>query len=369
MKPITLGLAGDIMLAGELFEREIAAHGPEQLFDSELRERLATLDLVHADFEMCITAAPIEQAKMFHFRGGNECVQALSAARVRHVSLANNHTLDFGAAGLQDTIAALTTGGIACSGATGRAHSAREAAVVELKGARVGFLSAMFVPDDRAPELPLWTISPSRAIEELAALRGNVRAARAKGSDIVVFAGHLLGDFLPDWRVAPWVRELVHEIAGSGVDVVHLHGVHHILGIEFHGRTPILWGCGTLLDDYGDNLERISSYQRAFPDFFPPELRVVEVRGQAKATIDHPNYRNGIGLVAKVTLDPSGKVSPALELWPVMRQALRASSASAEAASWAASTLARTSPALAIELTKNETGAAIISARAQRARA
>lgn len=366
MRPIALGLAGDIMLAGELFARAMAAQGPAAPFSSELRERLGSLDFVHADFEMCITAAPIEQAKMFHFRGGTECVRALSSARVRHVTLANNHTLDFGVAGLRDTIAALTTAGIACSGASSDHGQARDLAVVELAGVRIGFLSAMFVPDDRAPDPPLWTISPARAMAELAELRGNIRSARAKGIDVIVVSGHLLGDFLTDWRVAPWIREVVHEIAGCGVDVVHLHGVHHILGIEFHGHTPIVWGCGAFIDDYGDNLERIASYQRAFPSFFPADLHVREDRGQAKTTIDHPTYRNGIGLVAKVTLDPSGRVSPALELWPVMRQRLQAGSASLEAANWVASTLARISPAVVLQQIETEGGPARISARPMR---
>ena len=62
------------------------------------------------------------------------------AARFDFLSLANNHCLDYGAAGLLETQRVLQDAGIACAGA-GLAAEAARPAIVERAGLRIAFLS------------------------------------------------------------------------------------------------------------------------------------------------------------------------------------------------------------------------------------
>ncbi len=72
------------------------------------------------------------------------------------LSLANNHGLDAGPAGLQDATSALSSAGVAPLGAGPDAAAARELAIVERNGLRIALLAFNDVadPQDAADERP-----------------------------------------------------------------------------------------------------------------------------------------------------------------------------------------------------------------------
>lgn len=59
------------------------------------------------------------------------------------MSLGNNHVCDYGVTGLFDTMAALDAAGIRHCGAGVDSRAARQPAIIEVAGLRIGFLSAM----------------------------------------------------------------------------------------------------------------------------------------------------------------------------------------------------------------------------------
>lgn len=63
--------------------------------------------------------------KTFHFRSAAKNVAVLKSARINAVSLANNHTLDFGHCAMLDMLHLLENAGVAHSGAGGLASRAR----------------------------------------------------------------------------------------------------------------------------------------------------------------------------------------------------------------------------------------------------
>ena len=81
--------------------------------------------------------------KRYWYRGKPEAACALADAGIRLVSLANNHVLDYGPAGLRDTIAALDAAGIAHCGAGNTRRDARRPCIVEVSGVRIGFVAYM----------------------------------------------------------------------------------------------------------------------------------------------------------------------------------------------------------------------------------
>lgn len=193
--------------------------------------------------------------KSIHYRMHPDNVRVLTAAGVDACSLANNHVLDWGYAGLHETLATLDGAGIARAGA-GADSAAAEAPAVLDTGARgrVVVLSlgsgSSGIPLDwtaRDERAGVWRIDETTrtAVDEVS-LR--VAAARDDG-DVVVVSIHW-GD---NWGYAisdaqrRFARALIDV---AGVDIVHGHSSHHPKGMEVHRGRLILYGCGDFLNDY-----------------------------------------------------------------------------------------------------------------------
>ena len=124
-KTITITFTGDITLGGEAHLQEeetsfasvYAKNGPEY-FLSNFADFFAEDDLTVVNLEGVLTdndkLPTVKEGKTgsYFFRGPTEYVKALTSASVEVASLANNHSLDYGEAGLRDTIATLEAAGI-----------------------------------------------------------------------------------------------------------------------------------------------------------------------------------------------------------------------------------------------------------------
>ena len=99
---ITLAFAGDVNFAGRtrrLLADPATAFGP-------ISGVLRSADLAAVNLETAITSGGTPQPKTYHFRAPPAAFTALRDAGLDLVTMANNHVLDYGAAGLADTLAA-----------------------------------------------------------------------------------------------------------------------------------------------------------------------------------------------------------------------------------------------------------------------
>jgi poly-gamma-glutamate synthesis protein (capsule biosynthesis protein) len=189
-------------------------------------------------------------------------VPVLTAARIDAVSLANNHVLDWGYAGLSETIETLRKAKVKYAGAGRNSAEAEAPAMIETSGAgRVIFFSfgsetsgiprAWAATADR-PGVNLLSDLSDRAVSRI---RQQVERVKRKG-DVAVASIH----WGPNWgyeiprEQRQFSRALIDE---AGVDVIHGHSSHHPKGIEVYRGRPILYGCGDFLNDY----EGISGYE------------------------------------------------------------------------------------------------------------
>ena len=113
----TIVFAGDVMLASGM-EQFYDTEGVDGLLSEELLEEMRNADIcmVNNEFQFSTRGTPMED-KQFTFRTNPEHVQILLDMGVDIVSLANNHTIDFGIDALQDTFATLDEAGILYAGA------------------------------------------------------------------------------------------------------------------------------------------------------------------------------------------------------------------------------------------------------------
>lgn len=239
----------------------------------------------------------------------------LTAAAIDCCALANNHVLDWGYAGFEETLAALARAGLACAGAGSDAATARAPAMLPMAGGgrilvfAAGLASSGIPPrwaatDDRAG-VNLLTDLSDRSVEQFTAA---VHAVRQRG-DVVVVSLHWGGNW--GYKLAQahtrFARALIDV---TGVDLIHGHSSHHPLGIEVYRGRPILYGCGDLIDDY----EGISG---------------------------HEQYRADLALLYLVTLDRSSGELQRMELVPMQRRLFRLSHTTRADTDWLRATLDR----------------------------
>lgn len=285
---------------------------------AELTRRRCDLRLVN--LETAITTAAIPAPKGINYRMHPANIGVLTAARIDACTLANNHVLDWGAAGLCDTLDALGRAGIACAGAGRDARGAEAATVLPLQGGRRVLLLAYAATDSGVP--PHWAAGqgqPGVALlpaDPVAAVRAATQAR--KPGDILIVSLHWGGNWGQD--IPPWQHQLAHAlIEKAGVNVVFGHSSHHPKGIESIGGGIVFYGCGDLINDY----EGIGGHEADRPD---------------------------LGLAIFLDIDRREGHWRHLALMPLERRRFRLHKASRENAEWLAQTLAQVSEGLTLRL-------------------
>jgi poly-gamma-glutamate synthesis protein (capsule biosynthesis protein) len=230
---------------------------------------LAELDAAAPDariinLETSVTRSPdYWPSKGIHYRMHPRNIGCLTAARIDCCTLANNHVLDFGYAGLEETLATLREARLRFAGAGADAQEAAAPATIDL-GQRGRVL--VFACGSTSSGIPdAWGAGAARAginlLSDLSASTADRLSASMLGfkraGDIVVLSIH----WGPNWgyEIDRDERAFAHAIIDSGaVDIVHGHSSHHPKAIELYRGRPILYGCGDFLNDY----EGITGHER-----------------------------------------------------------------------------------------------------------
>ncbi|MGH8722305.1 MAG: CapA family protein, partial [Burkholderiales bacterium] len=252
MSKATLGLVGDVML-GRHVSRAIPSHAPAW-FWGDVLPKMTAADAVIANLECPITRHPKpwrEGVKTFRFKADPAAAALLKAANVRLVTLANNHTLDYQARGLLDTLAHLDAAGIASVGGGADSAAAAAPALLKLGDVTLGVVGAT----DNMPEFAAQATLPGTSYmkirddaETLARIAATAKRLRAQGADLLLLSLH----WGPNMRLKPSRRfqRFARAVIERGVDIVHGHSAHVFQAIERHGCGIVLYDCGNFLDDY-----------------------------------------------------------------------------------------------------------------------
>ncbi|MEV8504195.1 CapA family protein [Actinoplanes sp. NPDC051475] len=237
---VTLTFAGDVHFEGRV---DKLLGDPATAFGPAAKE-LADGDLTFVNLETPVTGRGKAEPKRYVFRARDGAVPALKAAGVDAVSLANNHSLDYGRQGLADTMATVRRGGLGAIGAGRDTTEAYKPWRRTVRGVRVAVLAFSQV-DDLAQE---WAAQPDRAGLAMAFDRERalaaVRAARAD-SDLVVVLPHwgTEGDRCPDRRQ----RDFADALIGAGADVIVGAHAHVLQGAGRSGDAYVAYGLGNFL--------------------------------------------------------------------------------------------------------------------------
>lgn len=207
------------------------------------------------NLETSITTSDVPDPKGINYRTHPANARVLTAAKIDCCVLANNHVLDWGRAGLAETLETLVRVGIRQAGAGPDLRSAQAAAVLEVGGGSRVLVFAFGAADAGIPQD--WSagavtagvqLLPDFSAGTLDRIAGLVRATKRPG-DVAVASVHWGDNWGYDIPAAH--RRFAHGlIEQAGVDAVHGHSSHHPKAIEIYRERPILYGCGDLLNDY-----------------------------------------------------------------------------------------------------------------------
>lgn len=243
-------LSGDTMLGRGVGEA-IDMHGPDYPL-GKIASFMKNADLCMTNLECAVTHSKAlwgGEPKAFYFGAPPKAAETLANAGVDLVNLANNHILDFGVRGLEDTLKLLEEKGIAHAGAGKSIADAAKPALIDRSGLRFGVAAYCDHQEDFSAGPGIPGINYQSLFDEKAALSKFRQGLEEMGE--------------VEWPILSlhWGPNLVHRPSGKfvglahgaiemGYKIVYGHSAHVFHGVELYRGMPIFYSCGNLVDDY-----------------------------------------------------------------------------------------------------------------------
>jgi poly-gamma-glutamate synthesis protein (capsule biosynthesis protein) len=249
-------------------------------------------DVRIVNLETAITTSDVPWPdKGIHYRMHPRNAGCLTAAGIDCCCLANNHVLDWGYKGLDETLRTLSQQQTGHAGAGRSRQEAQQPWIREIpgKGRVVTFccgspssgIPQRWAADRSAPGVFLIDETDEAAPEELRQLIMPWRT----DNTLIVVSLHWGGNW--GYSVPSAQRSFAHALIDTaGVDVVFGHSSHHFRGLEVYRGRPVIYGAGDLITDY----EGIDS---------------------------HREFRGELGLMYFLTMDVQTRQLRSLKLTPV----------------------------------------------------
>ncbi|OGX68206.1 MAG: hypothetical protein A2189_05745, partial [Paenibacillus sp. RIFOXYA1_FULL_44_5] len=243
---ISFSFVGDVMWSGNA-GKLLAQKGYDYPYE-KVKDILQRSDLTAANLETPITNGGEKQEKEYIYRSAPEGLQAFQAAGFDVVNTANNHILDYGVKGLQDTLSSLKQAGIAAVGAGMDKEQAYQSYEVEKNGIKVAFLGfSHVVPNGQWKAGINSDGSPRPGVAETYNYTyavGPIQAAK-KTADIVVVYVHWGTERknVPD----SYEVDMAHRYIDAGADLVIGSHPHRVQTIESYKGKWIAYSLGNFI--------------------------------------------------------------------------------------------------------------------------
>jgi len=240
-RPITITFVGDIMLASQVGGLA-ATRGAASLF-SGVTSTLQADDLTIGNLECAVATCGSPANKKYTFRASPNVLPGLRKGGIDAVTLANNHSLDYGRAALLETMKHLREADLPWAGAGTDAASANRPVVL-----RAGRQTVALVGASRVLPTGDWIAGDHRpgvaATYDPALLLAAIRAARAKAGLVVVYV-HWGTERMT--RPHSYQRALARRCIDAGADLVVGSHPHVLQGFEYYRGKLIAYSLGNFV--------------------------------------------------------------------------------------------------------------------------
>ena len=247
--PLVVTFTGDILLDRGVRQR-IEAAGPDALFPAATDSVLAASDIVVGNLECPATSIHAPAYKHFVFRAEPEWLDALRRHHFTHLNLANNHSVDQGRRGLEDTYRNILAHGMTPVGAAPTAEQAAQPVLLRAPSGQPTEPPVYLVPTLRLPLehfVPLpgaWSVSH----DDDTTLVERIRHLRSRQPEAVIIV-------TPHWgwehhtRPEPMQRQWAHMLIDAGADCIIGHHTHTLQTHEIYRGRHIFYGIGNFIFD------------------------------------------------------------------------------------------------------------------------
>ena len=247
MSSINLLVSGDFCPQGKV--SEFISMGKYEKFEGELCEEIKRADISVVNLEAPIVGRYSPSPILKHgpnLKAPDNTLKALEYMGFNMVTLANNHILDYGEEGLNNTICQLDKTSLKYVGAGKSLEEAQKTTYVDVKGEKLAFINCCeheysIASDHSSGANPLNPIRQYYDISE---------AKRKADYVIVIVHGGIENYQLPSLRM----KETYRFFIDSGADVVINHHQHCYSGYETYKGKLIFYGLGNFCFDWPNML-------------------------------------------------------------------------------------------------------------------
>lgn len=223
---ITVSVVGDCTLGTDEnfnYSRSLNAYYEKyggEYFLKNVKNIFETDDLTIANLEGTFTDSTSRVDKTYAFKGPSKFVNILTSSSVEAVTLANNHSRDYGPKSLTDTKATLDSAGVIHFGY-------EETSVIDVKGIKVGLIGIYELIDHTG-----------RAQQ----VKDHIAKVKSEGADVIIVIFHwgIERDAAPNSHQTMLARLAIDE----GADLVCGHHPHVLQGIEEYKGKNIVYSLG-----------------------------------------------------------------------------------------------------------------------------
>jgi poly-gamma-glutamate capsule biosynthesis protein CapA/YwtB (metallophosphatase superfamily) len=279
------------------------------------------------------SSADFAAGKPVCYRMSPQNVPAVTVARPDACALANNHVLDFGRAGLADTLDALAGAGLRTVGAGRDITQAGQPVTVPVPGGGRAVIFACGAACSGIP--PGWAATATRPgvdflprLSDAAAdgLIARVQAVKKPG-DFVVVSIHWGSNW--GYDVAAGQVRFAHRLVDGGADLIYGHSSHHPRPVEVYRGKLVLYGCGDAINDY-------------------------------EGSSGHEEFRGDLRLLYFASVAADTGALAALHMVPMQARKMRLRHASTADSRWMQAVLERISGRFGSRVTRQHDGAIIL---------
>ncbi|MCX5682211.1 MAG: CapA family protein [Planctomycetota bacterium] len=230
--------AGDVgFYLSDEADAETVVGSLEDVYSPDLLQVLRDKDISFANLETPLARSVAPPAK----DGPNlwappAAIRVLTDGGFDLAMLANNHIMDQGVEGLTGTLAACRAVGIRPLGAGANLAEARQPAVLQVQGVRVGFLALA-----DADVLSAGETTPGGALLDLTAVVPAMEKLKQQ-ADVIIVSVHAGKQHSP--VPSPRVQRLYRCLVDCGAAAIIGHHPHTIQGIEVYRGAPIIYSLG-----------------------------------------------------------------------------------------------------------------------------
>ncbi len=222
----TISAVGDCTLGTDVnfsqntsFDAYYSLYGSTYFFE-KVRDILNSDDSTFANFEGTLTTSDQRANKTYAFKGDPSYTDILKDGSIDVVTLANNHSSDYGDSSLTDTKHALEDAGIRwCEGD----HIAYQ----DLNGILTAYIGIY---------------SLDNGVTKLDQVKNTIAAAKDAGADLIIVEFHWGNELVA--QVDEYQTQLAHAAVDAGANLVLGSHAHILMGIEKYNGVYIVYGLG-----------------------------------------------------------------------------------------------------------------------------